>query len=147
MDGITLAWALLGSAGLLLTLAIGAAAGGPGRHRRRRASARPPSAPELLAAALQRIRVRTFDRMAPGDRASVLGLLEQAAAAATFPEHRARANLMLAEMEMIGGRPDRALERYRAALRWSPTVPVTRTIELLERRLSPSIPVSARLAP
>jgi hypothetical protein len=53
---------------------------------------------------------------------------------------------MLAEMALIAGDPDRALDRYRAALRWSPSAPVTRTIELLERRLSPSVPVSDRLA-
>ena len=52
---------------------------------------------------------------------------------------------MLAEMALIEGRPEQALERYRAVLRWAPRAPVVRTIATLERRLSPSIPVAVRL--
>jgi hypothetical protein len=146
MDGVSLAWGMFGAASLLMVIALwGARAGRGGSRRRRRPAPRGASGQELLAAAILRLRVRSFDRMAPGDRAAVLGLLEQAEESAALPDFRARINIMLAEMALIAGHPDRALERYRAALRWRPAARVTRTIELLERRLSPSVPVSVRL--
>ena len=147
MDELSPAYALLGLTSLFMLLVLVAASAGRGRWRKaRRAHDRPVPAGELVASAILRLRVRPFDRMGPGDRAAVLRFLERAEAASTRPDLRARVNLMLGEMALIAGDFEGALERYRAALRWNPSAPLTRTIESLERRLSPTTPVSSRLA-
>jgi hypothetical protein len=147
MEELSPAYAFLGGASLLMLLVLGVASIGRGGWRKtRHAQARPIPAAELVAAAILRLRVRPFDRMGPGDRAAVLRLLEGAEAAATLPDLRARINLMLAEMASIAGDFEGALERYRAVQRWAPGAAVARTIETLEHRLSPTTPVSARLA-
>lgn len=136
----------LGVACLVSLLILGVALGGRGRRKRRRYAEIPAGAGDLVSAASHRLRMRPYDRMVPSDRVAVLRLLERADAATSNPVLHARINLMLAEMALIEGQPERALERYRVVLRWAPRAPVLRTIAALERRLSPSIPVALRLA-
>ena len=145
MDELSPAAELLGLAGLASLLVLGIVLTGRGRLKRRRSADAPAAAGDLVSAASHRLRVRPYDRMVSTDRVAVQKLLERADAAASSPVLHARINLMLAEMALIEGRPERALERYRTVLRWAPRAPVIRTIAALERRLSPSIPVAHRL--
>ena len=141
----SLAYALLGISALFALVAAGAASGGR-RSRRVRRPPPPSAGAELFAAARHRLREQPFDRMSPAERAGVVRLLERAGQAATLPASHARIHLMLAEMALVAGDRERALDHFRTVLRWNPAAPVRRTIESLERRLSPSLPVSARLA-
>ena len=80
------------------------------------------------------------------EREVVVRLLERADQAASLPTSHARINLMLAEMALVAGDRERALEKFRLVLQWNPSAPVRRTIEALERRCSPSTPLSIRMA-
>ena len=145
MDDFSGAAGFLGVASTVGCLALGVFLTRRGRRKLRLPAPPSASAGDLVAAASHRLRVRPFDRMVTSDREAVLRLLERADAAASNPVLHARINLMLAEMALIAGRPEHALERYRTVLRWTPRAPIVRTIATLERRLSPSIPVALRL--
>lgn len=145
MDDLSPGVALLVVATLFALAAIVLACSGPGRRKRARPPERAPEAGELLAAASFRLRVRPFDQMVATDRQAVLRILERADAAASSPVLHARINLMLAEMALIDGKPERALERYQTVARWTPQAPVGLTIAALQRRLAPTIPVAVRL--
>jgi hypothetical protein len=147
MTDLSPAGALLAASVLFAVLVAGMATARTGRRKPRR----PPagllsSADELLAAARLRLQLRSFDRMIPTDRQAVVGLLERADRIATRPEVRARVNLLLAEMALVAGEREQALERFRAVLVLAPGAPVRRTVEVLERNLSPTTPLSVRLS-
>ncbi|HLF94990.1 MAG TPA: hypothetical protein VJB14_16095 [Planctomycetota bacterium] len=141
----SLAYALLGISALFALVAAGAASGGR-RSRRVRRPPAPPAGAELFEAAQLRLRASPFDRMSPPEREGVVRLLERADQAATLPASHARIHLMLAEMALVAGDRERALDHFRTVLRWNPGAPVRRTIESLERRTSPTTPISDRLA-
>ena len=142
----SLAYLMLGFSALLALVVAGAASGG---RRSRRVVRRPlpksSAGADLFAAAQQRLRTSPFDRMSPPERRGLVRLLERADQAATLPASHARIQLMLAEMALVSGDRERALEHFKTVLRWNPAAPVRRTIEALERCLTPTQPVAARV--
>lgn len=141
----SLAYALLGFSALFAFVVAGAASGGRRSRRIRRRAQAPPRA-DLFEAARLRLRASPFDRMGPAERAGVVRLLERADRAATLAASHARIHLMLAEMALVAGDRERALDHFKTVLRWNPAAPVRRLVEALDRRSSPTTPISDRLA-
>lgn len=92
----------------------------------------PSLPPPLLSPVLDLLGRTPFDRRNPHEQRRIVQFLKRVDAATTEVPVHAKVNLLLAEMALVTGDREQAMQHFRAALGWDPELSVRRTLDRLE---------------
>jgi hypothetical protein len=91
-----------------------------------------PPAAWSLESLLSLLQLTTFDRLSPAAQQSVVERLRAADRGPLSMREHGRVNLILGEIALSSNDREEARQRFRAALRWDPSLRIRRVLERLE---------------